>query len=300
MSALVIDAGSAEDPTSRVASVFPDAFIRRLEAPTCFAVAANEVIGMVEGASHLLICHDDVVLDPAALRTLVEEAFRSNAGVASPKYLEWDDPQRLLAVGATTDRVGVARPMVDPGELDQGQHDAVREVLVAPGGATLFRADLFSALSGFDPMMDGSGADVNISWRARIAGARVVVVPAARVRHLEATMNGLRAGANAQVSSFRAAEANRLRTLVTCYRWFDLLWVLPMAVLWMLGEAITSVLMGHGARGVSPLGALWDMWARPGQRWRARRRVQSHRQVGDSSIRRLQARGNAEASRLSP
>ena len=240
MSALVIDAGSREDPTAWVAAVFPDAYVRRLDGPVSFGIAANEVMTMVEGASHYLVCHDDVTLDPDALRLLVEEAYRSNAGIAAPKYVDWDDPARLLAVGATTDRVGVLRPMVEPGELDQGQHDVVREVLVAPGGATLLRTDLFSALSGFDAMIEGCGEDVDLSWRARLVGARVIVVPAAKVRHLEATRSGRRPGSDAQAaidSRHRKAEANRLRTLITCYRWFDLLWALPLAVAWLLGEA---------------------------------------------------------------
>ena len=99
--------------------------------------AANEVLHLVEGASHLLFCHDDVALAPDAVRALVEEAFRSNAGVVTPKYVEWDRPDRLLAVGATADKVGVVGDLVEPEELDQEQHDAVRDVFVAPGGATL-------------------------------------------------------------------------------------------------------------------------------------------------------------------
>jgi GT2 family glycosyltransferase len=295
MSVLVIDAGSGADPTARVASTFPEAYIRRLDGGIGFASAVNEVLSMVEGASHYLLCHDDVALYPDAVRLLVEEAYRSNAGVATPKYVEWDAPDRLLAVGGTTDRVGVLRPMIERGELDQGQHDAVREVLVAPGGATLVRADLFAALGGFDPMIDGYGEDVDLSWRARLAGARVIVVPAARVRHLEATASGLRetsAGALAPDVAQRVSETNRLRTLITCYRWFDLLWALPLAVVWLLGEALSSLARGRREAGWSQLAALGDVWHHPVSRWRVRRRAQARRQVGDASVRRLQVRGN--------
>src|ERR1700736_5428865 len=150
LSVLVIDSASEEDPTGRVADVIPAAFVMRLEQRVGFGRAANEVLKLVEGASHLLFCHDDVALAPDAVRALVEEAFRSNAGVATPKYVEWDRPDRLLAVGATADKVGIVGDLVDPGELDQEQHDGVREVFVAPGGATLVRADLFLALGGFN------------------------------------------------------------------------------------------------------------------------------------------------------
>ena len=119
------------------------------------------------------------------------------------------DPDRLLAVGATADKVGVVQDLVEPGELDQEQHDGVREVFVAPGGATLVRADLFRALGGFNATIDQFGEDLDLSWRARVAGARVVVVPAARVRHLEAVRRGVRPGWGTPASQQRAGRLRR-------------------------------------------------------------------------------------------
>ena len=54
LSVLVIDDGSAEDPTPRIAAVAPSAFVRRRGAAEGFAVAANEVIATVQGATFLL------------------------------------------------------------------------------------------------------------------------------------------------------------------------------------------------------------------------------------------------------
>ena len=116
LSILVVDAASEADPTERVAELAPGAFVSRLDRRVGFGRAANEVLKLVDGASHFLFCHDDVVLAPDAVRLLLEEAFRSNAGIASPKYTEWSNPDRLLAVGATADKVGVLQDVVDPGE----------------------------------------------------------------------------------------------------------------------------------------------------------------------------------------
>ena len=289
LSVLVIDAGCAEDPTPAVGDVMPGAFVRRLERTAGFGTAANEVLDIVEGASHYLLCHDDVVLEPQAVRLMVEEAFRSNAGVATPKYVQWDDPGRLLAVGLTTDKVGARRNLVDPGELDQEQHDAVREVLVAPAGATLIRADLFVALGGFDPVVDSDGEDIDLSWRARLYGARVVTVPSARVRHLQATVSGLRPGP----SDLRLRERNRYRTLLSCYRWHTLAWIVPLAVFWALGEAITLVFQGRAPEAGAVLGSLAASLRQRPQLRKARRRVQRHRAIRDHELRSLQVRGNA-------
>jgi GT2 family glycosyltransferase len=192
LSVLVLDAGSAEDPTAVVAAELPGAFVRRLGVNRGFGASANEALTMVEGAAYLLFCHDDVAPFPDAIHQLVEESFRSNAGVVAPKLVSWDDPDRLLHVGMVVDKGGAVVDRVEPGEVDHGQHDAVRDVFLAPGGCTLIRADLFAELGGFDADIFAMGEDLDFCWRAQIAGARVLVAPEARVRHIEVLAAGRR------------------------------------------------------------------------------------------------------------
>ena len=192
LSVLVLDAGSAEDPSAVVAAELPGAFVRLLGVNRGFGASANEALAMVEGASHFLFCHDDIAPAPDAVHLLVEESYRSNAGVVAPKLVSWDDPGRLLHVGMAVDKGGAVVDRVEPGEVDHGQHDAVRDVFLAPGGCTLVRADLFAELGGFDPDIFAMGEDLDLCWRAQIAGARVLVAPQARVRHLEVLASGQR------------------------------------------------------------------------------------------------------------
>src|SRR5437868_9051126 len=74
------DAGGHTDCARRVAAVLPDAYLRRVANRPGFAAAANDVLQTVQGASFLVFCHDDVAMEPDAIRLLVEEALRSNAG----------------------------------------------------------------------------------------------------------------------------------------------------------------------------------------------------------------------------
>ena len=46
--------------------------------------SANEALYAVRNATFLLICHDDVVPGESTVRVLVEEAYRSNAGIVGP------------------------------------------------------------------------------------------------------------------------------------------------------------------------------------------------------------------------
>src|ERR1700722_18879763 len=190
LSVLVLVTGEGPDPTERVGRILPEAFVRLLPGRPGYAAASNEALGMVEGAAFFLLCHDDCALDPDAVHNMVEESFRSNAGVVSPKFVNWNDPSVLLHVGMHCDKTGAVVDRIQDGEVDHGQHDAVRDVFVAPGGCILIRADLWRELGGFDGGIAAMGEDLDLSWRSQVAGSRVVVAPDARVRHREAVASG--------------------------------------------------------------------------------------------------------------
>src|ERR1700728_2477933 len=138
LSVLVLAAGDdTPEVTERVGRVLPDAFVRHLPGRPAYGPATNQALGMVQGAAFYLLCHDDVALDPDAVHQLVEESFRSNAGVVAPKFVNWDDPSILLHVGMSCDKTGAVVDRIQDGEMDHGQHDAVRDVFVAPGACML-------------------------------------------------------------------------------------------------------------------------------------------------------------------
>jgi GT2 family glycosyltransferase len=300
LSVLVVDAASTEDPTPRVASVLPSAYVRRLSDNPGFGPAANEVLQVVEGASHFLFCHDDVAPAPDAVRALVEEAFRSNAGIVAPKLVEWSEPERLLQVGLSADKSGAPSSTVERGELDQEQHDAVRDVFVAPGGCTLVRADLFASLGGFDPEISLYGEDLDLSWRAQVAGARVIVAPAARVRHIEALSSGQGPVAEAEAKDLRAFVRplqlrHRLRAVLKNYGLFHLIRVVPQIVLLNIVEVLYGLVLGRRRTSADIIGAWrWNLQRPRFASLRAARRANhKHRTLHDGEVRRLQARGSA-------
>ncbi|MEY2471678.1 MAG: hypothetical protein QOK28_1007 [Actinomycetota bacterium] len=311
VSILVIDAASSEDPTGRVAAVAPDAFVRRLAADPGWAAAANEALGMVTGAAYLLFCHDDVAAAPDAVRLLVEEAYRSNAGVIGPKIVDWDEHERIISVGETIDKTGVIAPVVDPGELDQEQHDAVRDVFAVDGCFMLVRADLAMSLGGFEPKLWPHGEDIDFCWRAQIAGARVMVAPAARASHRAATRGGYRAGLTSAEhlgdrrgrarhrDGIRAAEVrHRVRMVLTNYSPAHLLRVVPQLVLVQLAELVYALLAGRRRVAAAILGGWSDVLRDLRSVRAARKRVNAARLFPDSEVRRLQARGFARVNQF--
>jgi len=84
------------DLTELIHSVLPQAVVRQIEGNPGFGLVSNEVARLVDGESGFFcLLHDDVALEPEAIERLIEETYRSNAGLVGPKLVEWDDPSIL-------------------------------------------------------------------------------------------------------------------------------------------------------------------------------------------------------------
>ena len=287
LSVLVIDNGSKYDPTHRVAEILPTGFVKRIGEDRGFSAAANEVLVSVEGAPFFLFLHDDVRLAPEAVTTLVAEAFRANAGVVGPKLVDWDDPQVLRSVGLAVDAYGASAPLVDPGEIDQSQHDIARNVFAVSSACMLVRADLFAAVGGFSPEIPYFGEDVDLCWRVHAAGAAVQFSPRAVVGHRE------QFGERREVESRSRFEVRHESRMVLANtelrRW---LWVMPIALVLGLVDFIGSLVVGRFRRCGDIVAAfVWNFVHLP-DLVRARARVRRSRRVHDADYRELVHRGS--------
>ena len=298
LSLLVVANGETEHVTARVAAVAPNAFVRVLEENRGFAAACNEASLMVEGSAFFLFCHDDVRLESDVIQVMVEAAFRTNAGVVTPKVVSYDDPMVLLHVGQTCDRFGVVHERVQLGEIDHGQQDLERDVFVAPGGVTLVRSDLFATLRGFDPLITALGEDLDLCWRAQIAGARIVVAPTAKVAHRETIASGERSvTAIGTRGASRQDLQRRHQLLVVATGWgrryaFTTLF----ALLVMDSMEFVLAIIGRDTDRAGAIGGSWRWLFHHRRRIRQRRRQRHEIQVlSDEELRRLQVGG---ASRL--
>lgn len=301
LSLLVMANGGAERVAERVAPIAPAAFVRVLEENLGFAAACNEAALMVEGSAFLLFCHDDVRLDRDAVGIMVEAAYRTNAGIVTPKIVSYDDPLVLLHVGQTCDRFGVVRDRVEPGEIDHGQQDLERDVFVAPGAVTLVRTDLFENLRGFDPLIPSLGEDLDLCWRAQVAGARIIVAPAARVAHRGSIARGERpvtARGTRDVSRQQLQRRHQLLVVATGWsRWYTVTTLLLLAAMDAM-EALLSLVIGDTGRTGAIIGAWRWLVAnrrRVGERRRQRRAI---RVLRDDDLRRLQVGGASRLARF--
>ncbi len=294
LSVLVIDAGSDAPIADRVAEVLPEAYIHRLAGTPGWSVAANQAMELVSGSPFLLFCHDDVALAPDCVTTLMGELYRRNAGIAGPKLVQWDNPERLLQVGMSSDRFGVAVDQVERGEYDQDQYDAVRDIFVIPGGVQLVRADLFEALGGFDRGISVVGEDLDLCWRAHVVGARVLIVPSASARHLESMATRF-----PLAERRRFATQHRLRTVMATASRRAQYTIVPITILLIVLEGIYTLFLGRRRQAKDSFGAIAWNFARFGDIRQRRRELMAIRNSSDADIRSLQVGGSARINDFS-
>ncbi len=289
---LVLDTGSLADRDlrrERIAAVAPAALLRTLDRHPDPVTASNDVIETVDGALFFCFISDDVELEPRAVSQLVEEAFRSNAAICGPKIVDRNHSEVLLEVGMAVDHYGVSMTGIEPGEIDQEQHDAVRDVFFVSHSVLLVRCDLFRELGGFDPSCAPGSEDLDLCWRARTAGARVVVVPDARARR----DRELARRPELSAANFGDAVRARARTLLKNYSIAALVWVIPVATLFNVVESLAYLVVRKPRLARANFVGWWSSLLRMRSVANDRRSAQALRHVDDRDVRMFMAKGSA-------
>ena len=235
----------------------------------------------------LWLLHDDSAAAPDALALLSAAASRSpSVGVAGPKLTTWDDPSRLLEVGQQITRSGTRVGGPATGEPDQGQHDHRSDVLGVNTSGMLIRNEVFDSLGGFDPAFGQFRDDLDLCWRAHLAGHRVVVVPKARMREAAASTNGQRSPVLSPAAArCRDRRHGRQVALARCSPY-----AVPALALWIilasLGSAAALLIVKRPRRAWEVLGDIGSV-LKPWRQISARRRLRGARRVRRRDLRSL-------------
>jgi GT2 family glycosyltransferase len=237
---------------------------------------------------YLWILHADARPRPDALASLVREVERHDAGLGASKLLRAGTGDVLEAIGSATDVFGEPYTGLDDLEIDLQQYDVVREVAYVTSVSMLVRRDLARGLGGLDQLMPPDAAGLDFSQRARIAGARVIIVPSSEVYHQ---------GRCHAAEGWRE-RAGRLRAMLIAYRGLTLAWVVPMSLLVGLLDSILNLFLLRWKHLASYLGTwAWNIFHLPST-FSARRRASSIRSAGDEELFRYQTSGSVRLRSL--
>jgi len=132
-------------------------------------------------ADTLVFVNPDTVVQPGAVQALARALEAPDVGVVQARLRLLERPELLNSSGNVVHVSGLAWPggYGDPADtLTQP-----REIAYASGAAFAIRADVFRELGGFTEELFLYQEDLELSWRARLHGLRVLVVPDADILH---------------------------------------------------------------------------------------------------------------------
>lgn len=286
---------SDEATRALVESAHPDRVVQ-LESPRPFGEAVRTIEPTLDppgtGDDAIWLLTEDSAPDPGALEALAGALSTARtAGIAVPKLVGWDDPGRILRFGRSVTRTGRSLALVEH-ELDQGQHDELSDILGGDPAGLLVRHALWRSLDGFDPALPVVDDGLDLGVRARLAGSRVVAVPAARIRFADTGVAGPGSAPGGRAARLRAREARTARlhrrlawapAALVPLHWLALL---PAAI----GRSIRHLLVKTPGAIAGEFRAALEVMVRPGRVVRSRRRMSATRSAGWSTIAPLRIR----------
>ena len=186
----VADNASTDDSLDLMKVHFPECRLIVLDKNWGFAEGYNKALAQID-AEYYLLLNSDVEVTHHWLTPMVE-LMDNHPEVAAcqPKLLSVADRDRFEYAGASggyLDRYGYPfcrGRLFETVEEDGGQYDYQADVHWATGAALLVRARIYKEVNGLDGRFFAHNEEIDLCWRMRIRGYRVVSVPESVVYHV--------------------------------------------------------------------------------------------------------------------
>ena len=186
----VADNASTDDSLSLLRQHFPEVKLIVLDKNWGFAEGYNKALRQIE-AEYYLLLNSDIEVTHHWLTPMIEY-LDSHPDVAAcqPKLLSMYDKDCFEYAGASggfLDFYGYPfcrGRIFDTVEEDNGQYDNLTDVLWASGAALMVRSRDYWDVDGLDGRFFAHNEEIDLCWRLRIKGRRIVCVPESYVYHV--------------------------------------------------------------------------------------------------------------------
>jgi GT2 family glycosyltransferase len=273
---ILVDNGSTDGSQEYVCAQFPEVKLIELGQNRGFTGACNTGYAASQG-EFVILLNNDTEADRGWL-TAVIHAFHTHAqvGMVASKMLLFDKRDHLHTAGdfyrldGTPGNRGVW-------QKDVGQYDKEEIVFSACGGTAAYRRTMLAEIGFLDDDFYFSCEDVDLGWRANLAGWQVLYVPTAIVYHKLKATGGSVTGSYYDGRNFLYLIWKNMPTSLLRRHWRSILRsqlrISRDALRAWRGEAARARLRGQ-------LAGLWGL----GKMWRKRQQIQANRRINDAQL----------------
>ena len=186
----VADNASTDQSMEMLRQHFPGVKLIQLEKNWGFAEGYNKALKQVD-AEYYLLLNSDIEVTHHWL-TPMTEYLDNHPDVAAcqPKLLSIFDKDRFEYAGASggyLDHFGYPfcrGRIFETVEEDNGQYDYATDILWATGAALMIRSKDYWGAGGLDGRFFAHNEEIDLCWRLRIRGRRIVCLPESYVYHV--------------------------------------------------------------------------------------------------------------------
>ncbi len=187
---IVADNASTDDSLEVLHNEFPECGIIQLGRNWGFAEGYNRALRQVE-AEYYLLLNSDIEVSHHWLTPMIELLdTHSDVAACQPKLLSVADHDMFEYAGAAggyLDRYGYPfcrGRIFDTVERDNGQYDFQTDILWASGAALMIRSSDYWSVGGLDGRFFAHNEEIDLCWRLRLRGRRIVCVSDSCVYHV--------------------------------------------------------------------------------------------------------------------
>jgi GT2 family glycosyltransferase len=273
---ILVDNGSTDGSQAFVTEHYPEVHLQALERN--LGLTGGNNIGFDTASGEILISlNNDTEADPHFVEALVTAlAEHPEAGMAAAKMLLFDQRHHIHSAGDGYGQDGIP---FNRGvwQRDEGQFDEPGWIFGGCGGAVAYRRAMLDDVGMFDESFFMYCEDVDLNWRAQLAGWRCWYTPDAVVFHkLSATGGGPIASFYTGRNTLWVIAKNYPGALLRKY------WSRILRAQWAVTRDALRAWRGKAAR-ARLRGQLTGFLRWPG-RLGQRRAIQSSRRVPDEYI----------------
>ena len=187
---VVADNGSTDDSLKLLSEEFPTVKVLAFSENYGFAEGYNRAIEAVQNEYVVLLNSDVEVTENWLAPMLGYMSAHPEVAACQPKLLSYIDRQKFEYAGAAggyLDKYGYPfcrGRIFGTLESDTGQYDDIADIHWATGACLLVRRDIYIDCGGLDSRFFAHNEEIDLCWRMRLYGYRVVCLPDSVVYHL--------------------------------------------------------------------------------------------------------------------